>query len=301
MGAAKETAPPLGQYYEVGGCRLVASRSGEGGPAVVFLPGGGAVGLDYWNVWASAARLTTSVVYDRAGTGWSDRVAMPRRSAEVTDELRQLLRAMSITGPYVLVGHSLGGLYARHFALRFPGDVAGLVLLDPAHEDYNAYMPEALVARWRSWDPDQTVFDEWPEEVIRFYRALFARELAGWPTEILEPLIAAHTSPGWLRVGFQEASNVEQLYDEVRHAGAWPDVPTTFLCSMEIDDFKRAVSAGEPDSLLQAEVDGKKQLYDNLAKSAPQGKNQPVGGGHVTLHLRHPEAVTEAIGELLVK
>ena len=82
------------------------------------------------------------MLYDRAGTGWSDRVELPRSSAEVTDELRNLLRAAGVPAPYLLVGHSLGGLYARHYAQRFPGEVAGLLLLDPAHEDYNAYMPQ---------------------------------------------------------------------------------------------------------------------------------------------------------------
>ncbi len=292
---AGATAPPLGQFYEVRGSRLLAHRSGQGAPAVVFLPGGGAVGLDYWNVWVAAAELTTSVVYDRAGTGWSDRVDLPRTSTQVTDELRELLHTMGIVGPHLLVGHSLGGLYARHFAARFPAEVAALVLLDPAHEDYHAYMPEELVARWQSWDPDQMLPDELPAALIEFYRALFARELGIWPAEIREPLIDAHTSAPWLRVGFQEAKNVEQLYGEVRHAGAWPDVPTTILCSMEADDFKRAVSAGVSESLLQAEIEGKRQLYENIAKSLPRGEIQLVDGGHVTLHLRHPEAVTWAI------
>ena len=140
-----ESAPPMGQYYDVAGVRLLLHQSGNGGPAVVFLAGGGTVGLDYLNVQQRAAELTTSVTYDRAGTGWSDSVDLPRASVEITDELRALLRVAEVPPPYVMVGHSLGGLYARHYAQRFSGEVAGLVLLDPAHEDYNAYMPKDLV------------------------------------------------------------------------------------------------------------------------------------------------------------
>lgn len=298
---AADPAPPLGHFYQVQGRQLLAHRCGTGTPAVVFLPGGGAAGLDYWNVQQAAGALTTSVIYDRAGTGWSDRVKLPRSSTEITDELRELLRVMGIAAPYVLAGHSLGGLYGRHFAQRFPGEVAGLVLLDPAHEDYNAHMPRELVERWESWDPDQALPDELPEEVLQFYRLLLARELAGWPGEIREPLIDAHASPNWLRVGFEEARNVGQLYAEVRQAGRWPDVPTIILCSMETDDFKRAVSAGEPESLLQAEIDGKRELYDNLARSVPHGENRLVDAGHVTLHLRHPEAVTQAIRDVIAR
>lgn len=74
--------------------RLLLHRSGNGSPAVVFLPGGGAVGLDYLNVQERAAWLTTSVIYDRAGTRWSDRMELPRNSAELPDELIRLYRSL---------------------------------------------------------------------------------------------------------------------------------------------------------------------------------------------------------------
>ncbi len=68
-GPRSEDNLPLGRFYEVGGRRLLLHRSGSGTPAAVFLPGGGAVGLDYLNVQQKAAELTTSVLYNRAGTG----------------------------------------------------------------------------------------------------------------------------------------------------------------------------------------------------------------------------------------
>ena len=191
-GTRTESTPPLGRYYEAGGRRLLLHRSGSGSPAVVFLPGGGAVGLDYLNVQERAAALTTSVLYDRAGTGWSDRADLPRTSAEVTDELRELLRAAGVPAPYLLAGHSLGGLYARHYATRFPGEVAALLLLDPAHEDYNAYMPQELVEIWKAWDPGQALPEELPAELIQLYRGLFAQEMADWPAG--DPR-AAHRAP----------------------------------------------------------------------------------------------------------
>ena len=301
-GMTTESAPPLGRYYDMAGRRLLLHRSGSGSPAVVFLPGGGAVGLDYLNVQERAAQLTTSVIYDRAGTGWSDRVELPRSSAEVTGELRELLRTAGVPGPYLLAGHSLGGFYARHYAHRFPGEVAGLVLLDPAHEDYDAYMPRELVEIWRSWDPDQALPDELPEELVQFYRGLFGAEMADWPARIREPLIERHVSKEWLRVGLQEAKNLGQLNDEVRRTGKMPDVPLIILTAMGIDPFKQAVSGGTPEELLREEIEGKRRLYTAVAESVSQGENRLVDGvGHVTLHLRRPDAVAQAIQDLLAR
>jgi pimeloyl-ACP methyl ester carboxylesterase len=294
-----EPAPPMGRYYDVDGVRLLLHQSGSGAPAVVLLAGGGAVGLDYLNVQQRAAELTTSVTYDRAGTGWSDAVDLPRTSVEVTDELRALLRVAEVPAPYVMVGHSLGGLYARHYAQRFSGEVAGLVLLDPAHEDYNAYMPKALVDQWTAWDSSEALPDELPAELIQFYRHLFEQEMTDWPEEIREVLVERHVSLDWLRAGLQEATNVDQLYDEVRHAGRMPDVPVIILTSMGIDSFKAAVSQGTPESLLLEEIEGKRRLYTTWAR-ALHGENRLIEDvGHVTLHFRRPDAVLRAIQDLL--
>jgi pimeloyl-ACP methyl ester carboxylesterase len=291
--------PPLGRYYDVEGRRLLLHRSGSGAPAVVFLPGGGTVGLDYLNVQRPAAELTTSVIYDRAGTGWSDSVELPRRLVEVTDELRVLLRVAEVPSPYVMVGHSLGGLYARYYAQQFPDEVAGMVLLDPAHEEYNAYMPKALVDQWAAWDPSEALPEELPAELIQFYRALFEQELTSWPENVRQILVERHVSLDWLRAGLQEAINVEQLYDEVRHAGPMPDVPLIILTSMGIDSFKEAVSQGTPESLLREEIEGKRRLYTTWAQTM-HGENRLIEDvGHVTLHFRRPDAVLQAIRDLL--
>src|SRR5262245_46001073 len=141
-GKAVPGAPPIGRLYDVDGRRLLLHQSGTGGPAVVFAPGAGLTGLGYLNVHEQISQFTTSVLYDRAGTGWSDEVKLPRTAAAITDELRSLLRAAGVPAPYLLVGHSLGGAYARRYAQRFPDEVAGLLLLDPAHEDYPAHMPK---------------------------------------------------------------------------------------------------------------------------------------------------------------
>lgn len=292
--------PPLGRFYEVGGRRLLLHRSGAGSPAVVFLPGAGTIGLDHVDVQERVAAFTTSVVYDRAGTGWSDPADLPRTLAEVTGELRELLQAAAIPGPYVLVGHSLGGAYARDFAQCFPGEVAGLVLVETEHEDYDAYMPTELTEVRGAVDVEDLVPDVLPDEVVRFYRELFAKELASLPEEVRDVLVEHHVSPGGLREGVRQAANRDALHDELRAGRPLPDVPMIVLTATGIDAFKEAVLVGETEEHLRAEIDGKRRLYDALAASVSRGENRLVeGAGHASIVWRHPDAIARAVRDVL--
>jgi pimeloyl-ACP methyl ester carboxylesterase len=298
-GASGYPAAPVGDYCSVGGRRLWRYRAGSGEATVVFLPGAGTVGLDYYNVHTEVARFSTAVTYDRAGTGWSDRVPMPRSLRAVTDELHGLLAVSALPGPYLFVGHSLGGLYARHYATRFPGEVSGLVLIDPAHEDYNAFMPAEL-AQHTGQSSEVVVPDELPEELLSFYRGLFEAEVETWPSALSAPLVEAHLSPEWFGAGFLEASNLGAIYAEANDAGPLPALPTIVLCSTGLDGFRLAVSGGQSEELLQAEIDGRRRLYESLATSVPRGEVRTVDGvGHVTLHLRRPDVVVQAVRDLL--
>src|SRR5919112_720052 len=96
--------PPMGHLADVEGRRLWMDQAGAGRPAVVFAPGAGSVALDFLLVHQRVAEMTTSVLYDRAGTGWSEDVELPRSAEEVIDELRAVLRASEVPAPYLLVG-----------------------------------------------------------------------------------------------------------------------------------------------------------------------------------------------------
>src|SRR5262245_26269647 len=186
-GEATRGAPPIGRLYDVEERQLMLLHSGTGAPAVVLLPGAGMTGLGYLNIHDQVSQFTTSVLYDRAGTGWSDHVQLPRTATDVVDELRQLLRVAAVQPPYLLVGHSLGGIYARRFAQRFPDDVAGLVLLDPAHEDYLVRMPKAtLLENLQSTVGVVRVLLQFK----RCYRGLFQQMFAAWPDSVREALVA---------------------------------------------------------------------------------------------------------------
>jgi len=285
-------APPIGHLYDVQGRQLLLHQSGTGGPAVVFAPGAGCIGLDYLNIHDQVSRFTTSVLYDRAGTGWSDQVDLPRSATDVADELRSLLHAAGVPAPYLLVGHSLGGIYTRRYAQRFPDETAGLLFLEPAHEDFPGIMPkQTLLAKLRQGLAIIRVL----LHLKRFYRGLFERMFAEWPDSIRERLIEYHLR-SW-RMGLREVKNQSQLYDEVRSGGNMPDVPLLVLTAMGVDQFQTAFM---PDSYVREMNEGKRVLYAALATSVPRGEQRVLeNAGHVTIHTDSPDAVVQAIRDLL--
>ena len=122
-------------YADVGGRRLALMAAGAGNPVVVLEAGQGCAAAEWTPVVETIAPLTRVVSYDRAGLGASDPAPRPRSTREMVVDLHALLVAAAITPPYVLVGHSIGGLAARLYAHRYPGEVIGLILVDPTHPD----------------------------------------------------------------------------------------------------------------------------------------------------------------------
>lgn len=116
------------------GRRINLRCSGSGGPTVLLEAGFGATSAAWRKVAPDLSRTTRVCAYDRAGYGFSDPGPLPRDGADIARDLDQALTGARIAGPFVVVGHSAGGLYARLFAARRPNDVKGLVLLDPTVE-----------------------------------------------------------------------------------------------------------------------------------------------------------------------
>jgi len=128
--------PPPGRLVDLGGYHLHLNIQGDGpGPVVVLESGMGSFSSNWYWVQHELAATMRVVAYDRAGLGWSDRGRLPRDAVTIAHELHTALRVAGIDGPYVLAGHSFGGLPVRAFAGLFPDETAGLVLVDASHPD----------------------------------------------------------------------------------------------------------------------------------------------------------------------
>jgi pimeloyl-ACP methyl ester carboxylesterase len=144
-GYATVTAPdnPMpGVSYDVGGHRLHLNCTGSGGPTVVLENGLGETSPLWSRITATVGRDTRVCAYDRAGQGWSGDAPQPQDGAQIAADLHTLLARAHEPGPYVLVGHSTGGVYALAYAARYPAEVAGMVLLDSAGPNQFTALPD---------------------------------------------------------------------------------------------------------------------------------------------------------------
>lgn len=131
--------PPIGRLVDLGTHRLHVVESGSGSPTIVLESGLMSTVLSWTELQRELSGSFRVVSYDRAGLGWSDLGPMPRTADRIAEELHAMLEKAAIPPPYVLVGHSFGGLTMPLFASRFPDEVAGMVLVD-------AVVPQ-------EWDP----------------------------------------------------------------------------------------------------------------------------------------------------
>jgi pimeloyl-ACP methyl ester carboxylesterase len=124
--------PAPGRMIDVGGyeMHLLAEGENNGKPTLVWVPGGHSAGYNFYNCHKIFREETRSILFDLPATGWSDVGPFPRTTSREVDEFHRMMQAAGETEPIVLIGHSYGGLFASTYAIRYPDNLAGLMLLD---------------------------------------------------------------------------------------------------------------------------------------------------------------------------
>jgi pimeloyl-ACP methyl ester carboxylesterase len=144
--------PMSGRLIDVGGHRLHLRCTGTGSPTVILQPGGGDFSSAMAWIAPAVAGQTRVCVYDRPGRGWSEPSRNPQDADQIATDLHTLLERGGVPGPYVLAGHSFGGLYVLTHASRYPDDVAGLVLVDSTNPATEADPAKAKAYGGGSYD-----------------------------------------------------------------------------------------------------------------------------------------------------
>src|SRR5215218_3039569 len=131
----QRTYSPPGEMVDVGTHTLHINCVGRGSPTVILEAANLGMSAHWVRVQQLLAQTTRVCAYDRAGLGWSESGTEPRDAKQISSELHTLLKGAGTERPYVLVGHSYGGLYARMYAARYPNQVSGVVLVDSSHPE----------------------------------------------------------------------------------------------------------------------------------------------------------------------
>ena len=230
----RQQYPPPGQMVDIGGQRLHLYCLGTGNPTVILEAAAPGWSLYWSTVQPQLARTTRVCAYDRAGLGWSDRGPLPRTGQRMAKELHCLLERAGIAGPYVLVGHSLGGLVARLYQHDYPQEVVGMVLVDAGHE------LEMRQAEFRS-------FANAGKSMLPVFRAMtmlgITRLIASYDQlppilTLQEEKVPAEIRPMlrtvWLRTGYvstlaDESDGLIETLEQVRHSGRLGDLPLVII------------------------------------------------------------------------
>lgn len=278
---------PPGRLVDVGGYRLHLYCLGEGSPTVILEAGGGNPWLSWYKVQPQVAPLSRVCAYDRAGLGWSDPSPRPRTALVITEELHTLLQNAGITGPFVLVGHSLGGMDARMFASRYPSEVTGVVLVDSSHPDQEErFPPDAKKLAAASYYVIRAMQFTLP---IGLPRLLASRAA---PPEIRSEFCAVFCRRQFLAAVRAEAAAQSESSAQVRSLGSLGKLPLIVL-SHDPDKVRFPGNLTEPVNREWG------KMQEELAHLSSNGSHFVVKGSGHDIQLDHPEAVVNAIRELV--
>ncbi len=287
-----------GKVVQINGKNWHYQIMGEGHPTVIVVSGTGGTYLDWQLVQPEVAKFTRILTYDRAGYGWSDLSSEPRTAEQVVGELRQLLREVEIEPPYILVGMSLGGLFSRLFAYHYPEEVAGMVLVDVAHER----MYEDTPAEWVELNKrlERLLIHVVPIigriGLLRLLVAFDSLPMAAglfqkFPPSVRPLAKALYSQTQFGKTFAQESAAVSISMNQVEQARqikTFPDIPLIVL------------SAGKPDFDITQEVLEKLQeLHADLANQSPQGVHIVAHESGHAIQLDKPELVIDAIRQII--
>lgn len=292
-----------GQLVDIGGRRINLHCSGSGAPVVVLM-----AGISSWSpVWYKTqpviAQKTRVCAFDRAGFGFSDPAPRPQVLSDTVNDLHAALEAAAVPGPYVIVGHSLGGVEARLYAQRWPKDVAGMILVDtsPAgeglieenqpgladDESIESYVSEelycALSAAREPLEPSSPGYKDCSKTLPSDTPAALRKI---WPRFFTAAYAAAKVS--------LMSSLYTHRYDSVDHhpLGAMPLVVLSAERSFEAD-----TPAGM--RFWQAYKKAWYARHKALARLSSHGVYRFIEGSGHGIQLDKPAAVTDAVDDVL--
>ncbi len=315
-----QTSPPLGRSIEAGGHKLHIRCTGSGSPTVVFEAGAGAFSLDWWNVQAEVSKFTRACSYDRAGFAWSEPGPTPRTGDRIAEELHALLNNAGEKPPYLMVGHSFGGIYVRIFQSKYPNEVAGVVLVDSSHEDMHLAIGRMGSKTMKLVQPRLypskeewaklfvPVPDEKPSQgppagpmiIRRSGTTDLPEEFRTLPLEVQCLRASAVSQESYFEMDIDSRDNMGESLAQLfagRKVAEFPlgGIPLIVLSRGSQDGPEPKLTPEQVRLLAEERV----RLQADLAKLSRKGSQQIVEGSGHDIHLDQPKIVVSAIRRVL--
>jgi pimeloyl-ACP methyl ester carboxylesterase len=290
--------PAPGQMVDVGGRRSHIYCTGEGSPTVILESALASTTSTWAWVQPGVANGTRVCTYDRAGSGWSDPGPKPRDGQEVAVELHTLLDKAGVPGPYLLVGHSAGGLYVRAYASRYPGEVVGMVLVDSSHPDQWLRTPggQEQFSKYERLNRAGSLLGRFG--VLRLFNYFHANP--DLPRLQSEELKAFNDSAKYTDINSEEFNAIPDLNTQVRNTGNLGSIPLAVLTATD-HGYQSALAANASQAQLdqlQLEEQNWRDFQKELAGLSSNSIQQVVDGAdHSSLLFKqeHANITTSAI------
>jgi pimeloyl-ACP methyl ester carboxylesterase len=278
--------PASGKLYEVDGhrlhidCRGPRATSGTASPTVVLSNSLGGTSADWARVMDAISPTTRICAYDRAGQGWSEEASSPRDGIQTATELHTLLGKAGEHGPYVLAGYSTGGTYAMTYAARYPGEVAGMALLDSSSPEQFTRMP-AFPMQYqmmrRTYGPLSSLSRTGLGQIVPGVSPL--------PAEDAAPVDAVTSAPKSFRNQHDEVALIPTVFRQAQALTTFGDRPLVVLTASATADGTEGWTAAQ----------------DALAAMSTNSVHRTVESSHVALvgGTASSEAVVRAIGDVV--
>jgi pimeloyl-ACP methyl ester carboxylesterase len=282
---------------EVHGLKQRIYLDGSGTPAVVFEPAIGDVGLTWGLVLPEVASMATTFTHDRPGLGGSDPSASPRTVEVMVDELREALTVAGIEPPYVLVAHSFAALTVQAFGCLHPEVVAGILLVDGAHEDQMERFPAELSPRAML----AGFADQLHQLADSGRRGEPVPELIPVPDSFPQPLAATYreavaATPTRLETAALEYDGLEESQAQFR---ALSKVSLGDIPILALRHGVPQPMPGVPDGVNERYEAAWQQMQDELAARSNSGRVVVAESAGHMIHHDRPDVVVEAVRQLL--
>lgn len=306
MNSPAEPPSVPGKLVVVRGRQQRIHVTGQGTPAVVFEAAIGDFGLTWALVQPGVAQFTTAVSYDRAGLGWSDSSSEPREGKVMVEELREVLDAAAIPRPVVLVGHSFSGMLVRLYAYLYPDEVAGLVLVDGAHEDQFQRFPPEIGGLFPTIRAAQVQQLRGLGDTIAHQGSHDLPPLVMVPPGFPPDLAATYAAQSVARPSgpltmAAELDALETTQAQVRSARATLDAayPLGDVPLMVLSHGVPQPVPGMPDAINEAYEAAAAEMQEEQAALSRRGRRIIVEGAGHMIHHDQPDAVVAAVRSII--